>query len=66
MIDAGLDHLAPIGNIHLMLESGPPKAPISWIYPASGHFAFGYRSERGAASFRRPKEKLSTDSPVHE
>ncbi len=59
MINGRHDHLAPIGNIYFMLESGPPAQRSARIYSDAGHCAFRYQSDWGPASFRWLDEKLT-------
>ncbi len=51
MIDGGRDHLAPIGNIHFMLESGPVGTRTARIHPEAGHCAFEHSRDWVPASF---------------
>lgn len=62
MINGKHDHLAPIGNIYFMLESGPVTSRTARIYADAGHCAFKYQADWGPASFRWLKEKLTADS----
>jgi pimeloyl-ACP methyl ester carboxylesterase len=62
MINGKHDHLAPIGNIYFMLESGPPTQRTARIYTDAGHCAFKYQSDWAPASFRWLKEKLTAES----
>lgn len=59
MINGKHDHLAPIGNIYFMLESGPAANRTARVYADAGHCAFKYQSDWGPASFRWLKEKLA-------
>jgi pimeloyl-ACP methyl ester carboxylesterase len=59
MINGKHDHLAPIGNIYFMLESGPPGQRSARVYPDAGHCAFKYQSDWAPATFRFLAEKLS-------
>jgi len=59
MINGKLDHLAPIGNIYFMLESGPATGREARIYPDAGHCAFKYYREWAPASFSWLAEKLT-------
>ena len=61
MINGKHDHLAPIGNIYFMLESGPPTYRTARVYSDAGHCAFKYQSDWAPATFRFLKEKLTTD-----
>ena len=58
MINGDKDHLAPIGNIYYMLQSGPIGTRTAKIYPGSGHCAFEHQPEWGPASFAWLAEKL--------
>ena len=58
MINGDADHLAPIGNIHYMLESGPVGTRAARVYPGSGHCAFEHQPDWGPASFRWLAERL--------
>ncbi len=59
MINGKLDHLAPIGNIHFMLENGPVTGREARIYPDAGHCAFKHYGEWAPASFSWLAEKLT-------
>ena len=58
MINGKLDHLAPIGNIYFMLESGPATGREARVYPDAGHCAFKYQKDWGPASFAWMRAKL--------
>ena len=58
MINGKLDHLAPIGNIYFMLESGPCHGREARVYRDAGHCAFKYFSEWGFQSFKWLGNKL--------
>ncbi len=58
MINGKHDHLAPVGNIHFMLENGPVGQRSARIYADAGHCAFKYYSDWGPASFTWLAEKL--------
>lgn len=58
MINGKHDHLAPIGNIYLMLEHGPVTGKEARVYSDAGHCAFKYFSEWAPASFRWLAERL--------
>lgn len=60
MINGDKDHLAPIGNIHYMLESGPVGTRTAKVYPGSGHCAFEHQPEWGPASFDWLAEQLNS------
>ncbi len=59
MINGKLDHLAPIGNIYFMLESGPPTGRQARVYADAGHCAFKYFAEWAPASFAWLADNLS-------
>ena len=61
MINGKHDHLAPIGNIYFMLESGPPTQRTARVYADAGHCAFKYQSDWAPATFSWLKTKLSAD-----
>ena len=58
MINGKLDHLAPIGNIYFMLETGPATGKEARIYPDDGHCAFKHFDHWAPASFRWLADKL--------
>jgi esterase FrsA len=51
LINGKQDHLAPIGNIYFMLESGPVTGREARVYPNAGHCAFEHYREWAPASF---------------
>lgn len=59
MVNGDADHLAPIGNIHYMLESGPVGMRSARVYPGAGHCAFEHQPDWGPASFRWLVNQLS-------
>jgi dienelactone hydrolase len=58
MINGKLDHLAPIGNIYFMLETGPATGKEARVYPDDGHCAFKHFDHWAPATFRWLAEKL--------
>lgn len=58
MINGSEDHLAPIGNIYFMLESGPIGSRSAKVYPGAGHCAFEHYREWAPASFKWLREQL--------
>ena len=58
MINGKLDHLAPIGNIYYMLETGPATGKEARVYADAGHCAFKYQSHWAPATFQWLAEKL--------
>jgi dienelactone hydrolase len=59
MINGKRDHLAPIGNIYFMLESGPATGRRARVYADAGHCAFRYFDEWAPASFRWLAEQVA-------
>jgi pimeloyl-ACP methyl ester carboxylesterase len=59
MINGKLDHLAPIGNIYYMLETGPATGKEARVYADAGHCAFKYQSHWAPATFQWLAEKLN-------
>jgi dipeptidyl aminopeptidase/acylaminoacyl peptidase len=59
MINGKHDHLAPIGNIYFMLETGPATGKEARIYSDGGHCAFKYFDHWAPATFRWLAEKLA-------
>ncbi len=39
LVNGKIDHLTPIGNIYLLLESGPPTGRVARVYADDGHIA---------------------------
>ena len=58
LINGDTDGLAPVSNIHFMLEHGVPGLRSAKIYKDSGHCAFEHNSEWGPASFKWLAENL--------
>lgn len=58
MINGKHDHLAPIGNIYFMLETGPATGKEARVYGDAGHCAFKYQSHWAPATFAWLREKL--------
>ncbi|MDE0113250.1 MAG: alpha/beta fold hydrolase [Albidovulum sp.] len=59
MINGDEDHLAPIGNIYFMLESGPIGSRTARVYRGAGHCAFEHQKEWAPESFRWLAERLA-------
>ncbi len=59
MINGSRDHLAPIGNIYRMLESGPVGTRCAKVYQGSGHCAFDHHDEWAPASFAWLADRLA-------
>lgn len=59
MINGKHDHLAPIGNIYFMLETGPATGKEARVYADAGHCAFKYFDHWAPATFEWFADKLS-------
>ena len=60
LINGKQDHLSPIGNLHLALESGPPTARVARVYPDDGHIAAKNEREWGPAAWRWLRTQLNS------
>lgn len=52
LINGKQDHLTPIGNLYLLLESGPPTGRVARVYPDDGHIAARNEREWAPAAWR--------------
>ena len=52
LINGKQDHLTPIGNLYLLLESGPPTGRVARVYPDDGHIAAKNEREWAPAAWR--------------
>jgi hypothetical protein len=52
LINGKQDHLTPIGNLYLALESGPPTGRVARVYPDDGHIAAKNEREWAPAAWR--------------
>jgi len=59
LINGKQDHLTPIGNLYLALESGPPTGRVARVYPDDGHIAAKNEREWGPAAWKWLREELS-------
>ncbi len=59
MVNGKVDHLTPIGNLYLALESGPPTGRVARVYPDDGHIAAKNEREWGPAAWRWLRETLT-------
>ena len=59
LINGKQDHLTPIGNLYLLLESGPPTGRVARVYPDDGHIAAKNEREWGPAAWKWLKEALT-------
>jgi fermentation-respiration switch protein FrsA (DUF1100 family) len=58
LVNGKIDHLTPIGNLYLALESGPPTGRVARVYPDDGHIAAKNEREWGPAAWRWLHETL--------
>lgn len=58
LINGKIDHLSPIGNLYLLLESGPPNGRVARVYADDGHIAAQHEKEWGPAVWSWMKEQL--------
>jgi esterase FrsA len=63
LINGKQDHLTPIGNLYLALESGPPTGRLARVYPDDGHIAARNEREWGPAAWRWLREQLTHSTP---
>ncbi len=59
MVNGKIDHLTPIGNLYLALESGPPAGRVARVYPDDGHIAAKNEREWGPAAWKWLRETLT-------
>jgi pimeloyl-ACP methyl ester carboxylesterase len=59
LVNGKVDHLTPIGNLYLALESGPPTGRVARVYPDDGHIAARNEREWGPAAWRWLREELA-------
>jgi acetyl esterase/lipase len=59
LVNGKIDHLTPIGNLYLALESGPPTGRVARVYPDDGHIAAKSEREWGPAAWRWLREQLT-------
>jgi pimeloyl-ACP methyl ester carboxylesterase len=52
LVNGKIDHLTPIGNLYMALESGPPTGRVARVYPDDGHIAARNEREWGPASWK--------------
>jgi len=58
LVNGKVDHLTPIGNLYLLLESGPPTGRVARVYADDGHIAARNEREWGPAGWRLLREQL--------
>jgi pimeloyl-ACP methyl ester carboxylesterase len=61
LVNGKVDHLTPIGNLYLALESGPPTGRVARVYADDGHIAAKNEREWGPAAWRWLRETLTRD-----
>ena len=59
LVNGKIDHLTPIGNLYLALESGPPTGRVARVYPDDGHIAAKNEREWGPAAWKWMREELT-------
>lgn len=59
LVNGKVDHLSPIGNLYLALESGPPTGRVARVYPDDGHIAARNEREWGPAGWKWLREQLT-------
>ena len=59
LVNGKVDHLTPIGNLYLALESGPPTGRVARVYPDDGHIAAKNEREWAPAAWRWLREQLT-------
>jgi pimeloyl-ACP methyl ester carboxylesterase len=58
LINGKRDHLTPIGNIYMLLESGPATSRTARIYEDDGHIAAKNEVEWGPAAWKWLRQQL--------
>ena len=58
LINGKKDHLSPIGELYLALESGPPTGRVARVYADDGHIAARSEREWGPATWVWMREQL--------
>jgi dienelactone hydrolase len=59
LINGKRDHLTPIGNLYMLLESGPPTGRTARVYEDDGHIAAKNEVEWGPAAWKWLREALA-------
>jgi pimeloyl-ACP methyl ester carboxylesterase len=59
LVNGKVDHLTPIGNLYLLLESGPPTGRVARVYTDDGHIAARNEREWAPAAWRWLREQLT-------
>jgi pimeloyl-ACP methyl ester carboxylesterase len=60
LVNGKVDHLTPIGNLYLLLESGPPTGRVARVYPDDGHIAARNEREWAPAAWKWLRQVLDT------
>ena len=60
LVNGKVDHLTPIGNLYLLLESGPPTGRVARVYADDGHIAARNEKEWAPAAWRWLREQLTS------
>ena len=61
LINGKHDHLSPIGELYVALESGPPTGRVARVYADDGHIAARSEREWGPATWQWMRERLLAD-----
>ena len=59
LVNGKIDHLTPIGNLYMALESGPADGRVARVYPDDGHIAAKNEREWGPASWKWLRQQLT-------
>jgi pimeloyl-ACP methyl ester carboxylesterase len=59
LVNGKVDHLTPIGNLYLALESGPPTGRVARVYADDGHIAARNEREWAPAAWKWLREQLT-------
>jgi fermentation-respiration switch protein FrsA (DUF1100 family) len=59
LVNGKVDHLTPIGNLYLLLESGPPTGRVARVYSDDGHIAARNEKKWAPAAWRWLREQLT-------
>jgi fermentation-respiration switch protein FrsA (DUF1100 family) len=59
LINGKQDHLTPIGNLYMLLESGPPTGRTARVYENDGHIAAKNESEWAPAGWKWLRQELT-------
>jgi dienelactone hydrolase len=60
LINGKRDHLTPIGNLYMLLESGPPTGRTARVYENDGHIAAKNESEWAPAAWKWLRMQLTS------